>query len=80
MVPNGVLVDSAVLKNRTQYFLDYVLDHQDASGWLGPEVFDTTKPRFLWGRYAASSSPTVAMSKYLPYPQLSVLLWCYTDG
>ena len=33
-----------------QQFLDYVLDHQDESGWLGPEV-NTTKPRYLWGRY-----------------------------
>ena len=50
MVPNGVLIDDATIKNQTQYFLDYVLDHQDSTGWLGPEV-NTTKPRYLWGRY-----------------------------
>lgn len=50
MVPNGVLMDDATIQAQTQHFLDYVLEHQDASGWLGPEV-NTTKPRYLWGRY-----------------------------
>lgn len=50
MVANGVLVDDATIQSQVQYFLDYVLDHQDTDGWLGPEV-GTTKPRFLWGRY-----------------------------
>ena len=50
MVPNGVLMNDAAIMNQTQYFLNYVLDHQDDSGWLGPEV-NTTKPRYLWGRY-----------------------------
>ncbi|KAI0033630.1 hypothetical protein K488DRAFT_47261, partial [Vararia minispora EC-137] len=50
MVPNGVLVGDQTIMAQTQEFLDYVLDHQDESGWLGPEV-NTTKPRLLWGRY-----------------------------
>ena len=50
MVPNGVLVDDATIQSQVQEFLDYVLDHQDETGWLGPEV-NTTKPRYLWGRY-----------------------------
>lgn len=50
MVPHGILMDDATIQAQTQQFLDYVLDHQDATGWLGPEV-NTTKPRFLWGRY-----------------------------
>ena len=50
MVPNGILMGNAEIMNQTQYFLDYVLDHQDSTGWLGPEV-NTTKPRYLWGRY-----------------------------
>ena len=49
MVPNAVLTGDATLLNLTQYFLDYVLDHQDETGWLGPEV-GTSKPRYLWGR------------------------------
>ncbi|KAI0320993.1 hypothetical protein OF83DRAFT_1168834 [Amylostereum chailletii] len=50
MVPNGVLAGDATIMNLTQGFLDYVLDHQDETGWLGPEV-GTKKPRYLWGRY-----------------------------
>ncbi|KAJ3782006.1 hypothetical protein GGU10DRAFT_409635 [Lentinula aff. detonsa] len=50
MVPNGILVNNSGIIQRTQEFLDYVLDHQDSTGWMGPEV-NTTKPRYLWGRY-----------------------------
>ncbi|KAI0358002.1 hypothetical protein OH77DRAFT_1580683 [Trametes cingulata] len=50
MVPNGVLLGDATIQSQVQQFLDYVLDHQDSTGWLGPEV-NTTKPRYLWGRY-----------------------------
>ena len=50
MVPNGVLLDDPTIQSQVQQFLDYVLDHQDSTGWLGPEV-NTTKPRYLWGRY-----------------------------
>jgi hypothetical protein len=38
MVPNGVLLNDTTIMNQTRYFLDYVLDHQDETGWLGPEV------------------------------------------
>ena len=50
MIPNGVLIDDPTIQSQVQQFLDYVLDHQDSTGWLGPEV-NTTKPRYLWGRY-----------------------------
>ncbi|PIL25174.1 hypothetical protein GSI_13063 [Ganoderma sinense ZZ0214-1] len=50
MVPNGILLDDPTIQSQVQQFLDYVLDHQDSTGWLGPEV-NTTKPRYLWGRY-----------------------------
>ncbi|ESK92519.1 hypothetical protein Moror_4441 [Moniliophthora roreri MCA 2997] len=50
MVPNGILMNHTVINDKTQELLDYVLDHQDATGWLGPEV-GTDKPRYLWGRY-----------------------------
>lgn len=51
MVPNGVLVNNSAINAKTSAFLDYVLTHQDSTGWLGPEV-GTSKPRYLWGRYA----------------------------
>ncbi|KDR72302.1 hypothetical protein GALMADRAFT_768590 [Galerina marginata CBS 339.88] len=50
MVPNGVLVNNSAINTKTSAFLSYVLTHQDSTGWLGPEV-NTTKPRYLWGRY-----------------------------
>ncbi|KAF9011853.1 hypothetical protein BDQ17DRAFT_792870 [Cyathus striatus] len=50
MIPNSVLVNNSVIYQKTLDFLNYVLDHQDTTGWLGPEV-GTTKPRYLWGRY-----------------------------
>ncbi|KAI0339422.1 hypothetical protein BDW22DRAFT_1456156 [Trametopsis cervina] len=50
MVPTGVLIGSQKIQAQTSAFLNYVLDHQDSTGWLGPEV-NTTKPRYLWGRY-----------------------------
>ncbi|KZV87063.1 hypothetical protein EXIGLDRAFT_724132 [Exidia glandulosa HHB12029] len=49
-VPAGILSNNAVFNNLTLNFLNYVIDHQDSTGWLGPEV-GTTKPRYLWGRY-----------------------------
>lgn len=55
MVPNAVLVNSTEIQAQTQYFLDYVLDNQDDSGWFGPEVFDSSKPRYLWARYVLLS-------------------------
>jgi len=54
MVPTGVLLNDSTIQSQTQQFLDYVLDHQDTTGWLGPEV-NTTKPRYLWGRFCFSS-------------------------
>ncbi|KAH9474823.1 hypothetical protein JR316_0013289 [Psilocybe cubensis] len=50
MVPSGILANSSEINAKTSAFLSYVLSHQDSTGWLGPEV-NTTKPRFLWGRY-----------------------------
>ena len=50
MVPQAVLVNSATLQEQTQYFLDFVIQNQADDGWLGPEVFDSKKPRYLWGR------------------------------
>ncbi|KAF8892910.1 hypothetical protein BD779DRAFT_1765810 [Infundibulicybe gibba] len=50
MVPNGILANNTAINAKTSAFLSYVLSHQDSTGWLGPEV-NTTKPRYLWGRY-----------------------------
>ncbi|EIW84902.1 hypothetical protein CONPUDRAFT_117150 [Coniophora puteana RWD-64-598 SS2] len=53
IVPNAFVLGSSDSDLQTQAtnFLTYVFDNQDSTGWLGPEVFDTSKPRYLWGRY-----------------------------
>jgi len=50
MVPHSILTDNDELKTVTREFLDYVLAHQEDSGWLGPEA-NNNRQRFLWGRY-----------------------------
>jgi hypothetical protein len=55
MVPNAVLMDHEELLERVQFFLDYVLDHQEDGGWLGPEA-GNSRTRYLWGRYVISRS------------------------
>ncbi|KAF5391810.1 hypothetical protein D9757_001851 [Collybiopsis confluens] len=40
MVPNGILMNSTVINEKTQEFLEYVLDHQEYNGWLGPEMVE----------------------------------------
>ncbi|KAH7928745.1 hypothetical protein BV22DRAFT_1126265 [Leucogyrophana mollusca] len=51
LVPNGVIMDDATIMSQTQQFMDFVFANQDSTGWIGPEVFDLSKPRYLWGRY-----------------------------
>ncbi|KAK7060778.1 hypothetical protein VNI00_000510 [Paramarasmius palmivorus] len=51
IVPTSIVGNSDELRSRASYFMNYVLEHQDSTGWIGPEVFDQSKPRFLWGRY-----------------------------
>ena len=42
-------LDDATLKTQVQNSLDYVLSHQQADGWLGPETNVST--RDIWGRF-----------------------------
>lgn len=66
MVPNSVLVNETVIHQKTLEFLDYVLDHQDSTGWIGPEV-NTNKPRFLWGR-SVSKKEIFSFLNFSRYP------------
>ncbi|PBK71367.1 hypothetical protein ARMSODRAFT_911237 [Armillaria solidipes] len=50
MVPHGVLTSNSEIQAQTYQFLDYVLTHQEAAGWLGPEA-GNNRTRYLWGRY-----------------------------
>ena len=37
MVPMAYLTDDAKLKAKAKHWVDYILKHQTADGWLGPE-------------------------------------------
>lgn len=48
LVPLAFGLNDTRLKGQVQYYLDYVLDHQQSDGWLG---FETThETRGLWAR------------------------------
>ncbi|KAH7106279.1 hypothetical protein BKA62DRAFT_288846 [Auriculariales sp. MPI-PUGE-AT-0066] len=49
-VPMAVLADNKVIYNKTMDFLNYVISHQDQTGWLGPEVGTTKARLFLTDR------------------------------
>ncbi|KAL8283674.1 hypothetical protein RQP46_005469 [Phenoliferia psychrophenolica] len=51
IVPLAFQLDDAKLKKQVKAFLDYMLDHQQADGWLGPDGPD--RPRLIWPRYLA---------------------------
>ncbi|HZB94408.1 MAG TPA: beta-L-arabinofuranosidase domain-containing protein, partial [Herpetosiphonaceae bacterium] len=36
VVPLAFLLDDAALKGKVQHWVDYILEHQHADGWLGP--------------------------------------------
>nr|GAT61416.1 predicted protein [Mycena chlorophos] len=71
MVPNGILVNNTEINAKTSAFLTYVLEHQDSTGWLGPEV-NTSKPRYLWGRYPFFFG-AIQMTEYYPSLTTSVV-------
>ncbi|KAI0534253.1 duf1680 domain-containing protein [Xylaria digitata] len=48
LVPLAFGLDDSRLKHQVKSFLDYILDHQQKDGWLGPET--TAHTRGLWGR------------------------------
>jgi len=52
VVPLVYLLDDSALKARVESYLDYILDHQQEDGWLGPEQSSsrsgTYKPRDPW--------------------------------
>lgn len=48
IVPLAWTLDDARLKAQANQFLDYLLEHQAADGWLGPET--TRQTRGIWAR------------------------------
>ena len=45
MVPLAYALDDSGLKDKVEHWLDYILDHQQADGWLGP-VLDLTRSKY----------------------------------
>lgn len=45
---SGIYPRWLMLKNQARQFLDYVIDHQAADSWLGPET--TRQKRGIWAR------------------------------
>lgn len=48
LVPLAFGLGDSTLKGQVKTFLDYILDHQQDDGWLGPET--TPQTRGLWAR------------------------------
>ena len=48
MVPLAYLLDDASLKGKVQRYIDYILDHQQPDGWLGPVESGRQKPYDVW--------------------------------
>ncbi|CAJ2500901.1 Uu.00g037540.m01.CDS01 [Anthostomella pinea] len=48
LVPLAFGLDDARLRGQVTAFVDYVLDHQQSDGWIGPET--TPESRGLWAR------------------------------
>lgn len=47
IVPLAYLLNDPKLINVVHTWVNYIVQHQEADGWLGPE------PRTLWGRFPA---------------------------
>jgi DUF1680 family protein len=45
-VPLAYLLDDAELKTRVNGYIDYILEHQQEDGWLGPEQSVTPRQRY----------------------------------
>lgn len=48
LVPLAFGLDDSRLKSQVKFYLDYVLDHQQSDGWIGPET--TPETRGIWSR------------------------------
>ncbi|KIJ34650.1 hypothetical protein M422DRAFT_263212 [Sphaerobolus stellatus SS14] len=52
LVPLAFQLQDQRLIGQVRSFLDYVLDHQQQDGWIGPELpTNSTIPRLVWPRY-----------------------------
>ena len=61
LVPLAFLLDDDVLKEKVQRWIDYILDHQQDDGWLGPigkeNSEGTSEARDPWPRFVLQIRP-----------------------
>jgi hypothetical protein len=54
------------LIGQAKSFLDYILDHQQDDGWIGPELpTNSTVPRLVWPRYLVLFGLIVRTSQFM---------------
>lgn len=60
VVPLAFQLNDPVLKAQAKSFLDYIITHQQADGWIGPELPNANgSPRLIWPRYLVLMGMTV---------------------
>ena len=53
VIPLAWMLDDAPLQQRIRGYLDYIIEHQQPDGWLGPRVEAETKAADLWSQLLA---------------------------
>lgn len=53
VIPLAWLLDDAPLKKRINGYLDYIIQHQHADGWLGPLVEKKSEAADVWSQFLA---------------------------
>ena len=65
VVPLAFQLQDQRLIGQAKSFLDYVLDHQQADGWIGPELpTNSSTPRIVWPRYLVLLGLIVSISSH----------------
>jgi hypothetical protein len=59
VIPLAWLIDHAALKSRITGYLDYILTHQHADGWLGPRAEEKKAAADVWSQALALKMLTV---------------------
>ena len=65
LVPLAFGLDDQRIQDQVKYYLDYLLDHQQADGWLGWET--TQAKRGLWARTLLLNGLIVSQCVFYPF-------------
>ena len=66
LVPLAYLLDDAILKTKAQRFIDWTLDHQAASGMIGPSSNDDWWPRIVMLKVLTQYQELTGDSRVIP--------------